>query len=160
MQQKLWRKLENKDMPDENKLRVVIDTNLFISASLVTKNPPDQLIRSWLRKTFILLISFEQLEEIQDVSQRKKLKARPLFNSRITELVENIKFVAENIELPTDRDLPVLGRDPKDNHLLVCALTGNADYLVTGDEDLLILNGNTALGKLKIISAKDFLKIL
>lgn len=82
-------------MPDENKLRVVIDTNLFISASLVTKSPPDKLIRSWLKKEFILIVSPEQLEEIKDVSQRKKFKARPLFTKRITELIEHIRYVAE-----------------------------------------------------------------
>lgn len=56
-----------------------------------------------------------------------------------------------------EEQLPIRSRDPKDNKLLACALSTNADYLITGDEDLLILNGNPALGALKILTAKDFL---
>lgn len=147
-------------MPDENKLRVVIDTNLLISAALVAKSPPDKLIRSWLKKEFILLISLEQLEEIKDVSQRKKLKARPLFTKRITELTEDIEYVAETLKPLSKKDLPIHGRDEDDDFMLAAALGGDVDYLITGDEDLLVLNGNPSLGKLKIITVKDFLKIL
>lgn len=147
-------------MPDENKLRVVIDTNLLISSAIVAKSPPDKLIKSWLKKAFILLISSEQLEEIKDVSQRKKLKNLSLFTKRITELIENIEFVAETVKLLSEKDLPIKGRDPEDDFLLATALGGDADYLITGDQDLLVLNGDPALGKLKIISVKNFLRLV
>jgi len=147
-------------MPEENKLRVVIDTNLLISAALVANSPPDKLIRAWLKKEFILIISLEQLEEIRDVSKRKKFKARPLFTKSITELIENIKYVAETMEPLSKKNLPLHVRDIEDDFMIAAALGGDADYLITGDEDLLMLNGNPLLGKLRIISARDFLKIL
>lgn len=145
-------------MPERKKLRVVIDTNLLISAAIVINSPPDKLITAWLKKAFIMLISAEQLEEIKDVSRRGKIKAYPLFTKRVTELIENIEFVAENIEQQTNKDLPIRGRDPEDDYLLAIALAGNADYLITGDQDLLVLNEDPALGELKIISVAEFLK--
>ena len=138
------------------KLRVVIDTNLLISASITAQSPPDRIFKSWLKDSYILITSQEQLEELKDVSQRKKLKTYPLFLNKITEVIEDIEAAAELVEPLFEDDLPILGRDPKDNYLLATALGGDADYLITGDQDLLVLNGDRALGKLKIISAKDF----
>lgn len=147
-------------MADKSKLRVVIDTNLIISASIVPKSPPDKLIKAWLDDSFTLVTSRQQLEEIKDVSKRKKLKNYPLFVKAAAELIENIEFVAEIINPLPLKDLPIHSRDPKDDFLLAAALAANADYLITGDEDLIVLNRNSALGKLKIISVSEFLNLL
>ncbi len=147
-------------MPEEQKFKVVVDTNLLISSAIISKSLPDKLIKSWLKDNFILLISQEQIEEIKDVSQREKVKKRPLFTKRIVELLENIEFVVELIKPIPEKDLPLHGRDPDDDYLLACALKGDADYLVTGDQDLLVLNGSPTLGKLKIITAKEFLDLI
>ena len=56
--------------------------------------------------------------------------------------------------------LPVHVRDPKDAKILALALGGNADYLVTGDDDLLVLNGDPRLGKLQIVTVHTFLTVL
>lgn len=145
-------------MPDENKVRVIIDTNLLISASIVSHSYPDKLIKRWLKKAFILLISYNQLEELKEVSNRKKFENRPLFGKKVKELIENVEFVAEKITPMPEEELPIHGRDPKDDFLLACALAGGADYLITGDQDLLVLNGNPSLGKLKIISVKKLFR--
>lgn len=147
-------------MQDKRRLRAVVDTNLIISAAIVAKSPPNKLIRSWLVKAFILIASHEQLEEMKEVSQRKKLKAIPLFTERITELIDNIEFIAEIAQQIALKDLPLHGRDPEDDFILAAGLGGDADYLVTEDEALLALSGNTALGKLKIVTVKEFLKII
>ncbi len=147
-------------MPEKNKLKVVADTNLLISSAIVSKSLPDKLIKSWLKQSFILLISQEQLEEMKDVSQREKVKKRPLFIKRIVELIQNIEFVAELVKPTPEKDLPIRSRDSDDDYLLACALGGEVDYLVTGDQDLLVLNENPALGKLKIITAKEFLSLV
>ena len=140
-----------------NKPRVIIDTNLILSAAIVSKSLPDQLINTWLKGSFILVIAREQLVEIRDVSQRKKLKGYHLFPERIAEFLDNIEFAAEMVEDLSTSDLPIHTRDPDDDFLLACALEGKVDYLVTGDQDLLVLNNNPALGKLKIVSVKEFL---
>jgi PIN domain len=54
--------------------------------------------------------------------------------------------------------LPLHSRDKKDDKFLACALGGNCDYLVTEDDDLLVLNGKPELGKIQIGTAYEFLK--
>jgi putative PIN family toxin of toxin-antitoxin system len=56
--------------------------------------------------------------------------------------------------------LPVAVRDPKDEPVLATALGGRADYLVTGDQDLLVLDGTPELGTLRVIAVREFLAIL
>ena len=62
--------------------------------------------------------------------------------------------------MPLGGTLPVQVRDPKDEHVLAAALSGKADYLVTGDEDLLHLDGDPKLGNLQIITAREFVNLL
>lgn len=148
-------------MKKVNKIRALLDVNLLISVIIVPESKPDKIIQSWLKDTFNLLISHSLLDELDDVTSRRKFsQIYPLFEERSKRLKETLKIGADLIEPLLNRELPIHTRDPKDDYLLASALGGDADYLVTGDEDLLILNGNPALGKLKIISVKDFLSIL
>lgn len=137
--------------------RAVIDTNLLISAVIAPKGLPNKLIRAWQKDRIILIFSPRLIRELEEVSQRDKFKQYHLFNKQMIELIDNIKAFAEIIPSMPEEQLPIRSRDPKDNKLLACALSAHVDYLITGDEDLLILNGNPALGNLKIITAKDFL---
>lgn len=140
--------------------RAIIDTNLLISAVIVPKGLPNKLIRAWQKDSITLILSPRLIRELEEVSQRDKFKQYHLFNEQMVELVDNIKAFAEIIPSMPEEQLPVHSRDPKDDKLLACALSANADYLITGDEDLLILNGNSVLGNLKIITAKDFLSLI
>ena len=58
------------------------------------------------------------------------------------------------------RRLPVHVRDPKDDHLLAAALGGQADYLVTGDRDILDLRGHPGLKFIQIVTVLEFLDAL
>lgn len=138
-------------------LRAVIDTNLLISAVIAPKGLPNKLIRAWQKDRIILIFSPRLIRELEEVSQRDKFKQYHLFTEQAVELIDNIKAFAEIILSMPEEQLPIRSRDPKDDKLLACALSAHVDYLITGDEDLLILNGNPALGNLKIITAKDFL---
>jgi len=64
------------------------------------------------------------------------------------------------IQAPEKRQLPVEVRDPKDEMILASALGGKADYLVTGDDDILVLQDDARLGKLQIVTARAFLNLL
>jgi predicted nucleic acid-binding protein len=58
------------------------------------------------------------------------------------------------------QELPLLVRDPMDNDLLAAALGGQADHLVSGDNDLLVLAGDSRLGRLQIVNPRQFLNII
>lgn len=145
-------------MPKVSKLKVVIDTNLLISATLIPQTNPDKIIQAWKKDVFILLVSQQLLGELEDVISRKKfLNYHAVFKERGEELIASLKAAAEVVDPLPVKKLPIHSRDPKDNYLLATAFGGEADYLVTGDEDLLILSADPGLGKLKIISVRQFL---
>lgn len=143
-------------MKRTGKERVVIDTNLLISAVLTTGTPYN-LIQAWKNDKFTLVLSPYLLKEIKDTSQKDYLQKYHLFSERAGLLIITLKLAAEIISPLSDETLPIHCRDPKDDQLLAVALTGDTDYLITGDKDLLELNGKKELGKLRIITAKEFL---
>ncbi len=144
-------------MPKVSKLRVFLDTNLFLSSIIIPKGNPAKAIQAWKQDLFTLLISAESLEELKDVTSREKfLDKYRLFKLRSSELIDTLILGAEIVTPLPKEDLPVHSRDPEDDYLLASALGGNADYLITGDEDLLGLSRNPNLGNLKIITVKEF----
>lgn len=148
-------------MKKADNLKVVLDTNLIISAIISINSIPGQLFRAWRQDRYILIVSIQILEEIKEVSQRDSLKRKyPLFCQKATELFVTLKLAAEVVKPLQEEELIVHCRDPKDDKLLTLALAGGADYIVTGDRDLLILHKNPLLNNLKIVTAKDFLALL
>jgi len=77
------------------------------------------------------------------------------------EEVEALLVLVETFSLKVSprRTVPLAVRDPKDTMVLAAAL-GNADYLVTGDDDLLVLADDPRLGQLRILTVTAFLNIL
>ena len=132
-------------------MRVVIDTNIWISY-LIGKllQEIDEKIVS---KEIKIVVSEGLLKELSEVSNRPKFKN--IFTPRrIKELFSLLDNYAVVI---VPRQKINICRDAKDNFLLEIALEGNADYLITGDEDLLVLN---SFHKTKIASPKDFERVL
>jgi putative PIN family toxin of toxin-antitoxin system len=113
--------------------RIIIDTNLWISF-LITKNFTrlDEIIFS---KKCVLIFSQELLEEFLTVAKRPKFR-RFFSSSDIEEILETIQEYAEFVEVTSKTEVC---KDPKDNFLLSLSMDGNADFLLTGDSDLLIL---------------------
>ena len=131
--------------------KVILDTNLWISF-LITKNHTeiDDLI---IKGKIKLIFSTELVEEFLTVTSRSKFKK--YFNKQdIEELLEIFDTFAEliNVKLEISEC-----RDPKDNFLLSLAAESKADYLVTGDFDLLTLK---KIRKTKILTWKDFINEL
>lgn len=129
------------------KVRVIFDTNVWISF-LIGKRLSK--IKQYISDGSILVITTEQLlTEIKTVTSRKKLKK--YFPKRsVNELIELLEIIAEKVETtPTH----FINRDPKDNFLLDLIDFSNADFLITGDRDLLVLNSfKTA----KIVTPTEF----
>ncbi len=136
-------------MPENQIIRVILDTNLWISY-LISKrlSKIDELFD---RKDLILLFSEELLEEFVEVAGRAKF--RKYFSvGNIEELLSLFDEFGEMVDVSSQVNLC---RDPKDNFLLELAKDGNADFLVTGDKDLLVLN--PFRGGVKIITPREFL---
>jgi putative PIN family toxin of toxin-antitoxin system len=137
-------------MPKKIK-RVIIDTNLWISF-LITNNL-NILSELFLFERFQIIFSDELFNEFLDVARRPKFKK--YFDEKSVQLlIENISEQLEFIEVAS---AITICRDLKDNFILALSIDGNVDYIVTGDKDLLSLNGFK--GK-KIITINEFIKII
>ena len=111
-------------------MRVVLDTNILISALITRNTPPDKLYQAWLRGEIELVISDTQVAEIYDVLSRPRLR-RFLDADEADAIVENIATRALIIT-----GLPVVNvsPDPKDNPILASAIVGRAELIVSGDK--------------------------
>ena len=120
-------------MPKNNPLRLIIDTNLWISF-IISKSlyKIDFLI---LSGNATLLFSDDLVVEIEEVIAKPKL--RKYFP--VDALSEMLMAFESYIELVTVTSTVDVCRDPKDNFLLALAKDGSADYLLTGDLDLLVV---------------------
>jgi len=132
-------------------LKVVIDTNIFISGVLVEGGNPSIIIKSWKRtRKYQLFVTEEIIQEVLRVMQR--LNVSP---DIITDWNKVIRKNA--ISVAPTKKIEAVKEDPSDNKFLECAIESRADYIVTGDKHLKRLNEFEGI---KIINAREFLDIL
>ena len=131
-------------------MRVVLDTNVLVSALLSPEGPPARIYSAWIEGRFRLLTSSEQLAELKATLAKPKLR-RYVRRAQTGKLINELGSFAEIVsELPPVRRSP----DPDDDFLLKLAEGGQADYLVTGDQGDLLLLGRH--GRTKIVKATFF----
>jgi putative PIN family toxin of toxin-antitoxin system len=134
-------------MKNASKKRVIIDTNCWISF-LIGKRLAI-LVDLIVNESIDLIVCDDLLEEIIDVTRRPKF-TKHFSESDVAKLIKFILSKSERYELEYKVHLC---RDVADDYLLDLATISNADYLLTGDADLLVLR---AIGKCKIIDIKTF----
>jgi putative PIN family toxin of toxin-antitoxin system len=111
-------------------LRAVLDTNVFVSAFLSRSptSPTQELIRRWQDGEFTLVVSDALLDELAET-----LLQRGIATQRVIEFLAILQRLAEWVDVPAEAVQPVIHQDPDDDHILACAVTARADYLVTCD---------------------------
>ncbi len=129
-------------------MRVLLDTNILLSALLVRGTPPDKLYEAWRDGHFELVSCKRQLEEIGRVSRRPFFAAR-LKRSEVGRMVNAIRRIALMYE---PASAAAISLDPDDDYLLAVANAADADFLVTGDKSgLLMLKRH---GRTRIVTAR------
>lgn len=135
-------------------MRVLLDTNILISYLLhKDKNNIFKIIvESGIENKYSLLIPQDTLIELKDKLIHKKYLKKFITTNEVKEF---INILESNSELVSQikEEIPSIVRDKKDDYLIACAVVSEADYLVSGDKDLLILK---KIGKLKIITPREF----
>lgn len=114
--------------------RAVIDTNILISALLFVASVPGQTLRK-VTQDGLLLLSEPVLSEIATVLARRKFDRYVSAEIR-RDFVADLAAVAEQVSIIHTVHIC---RDPKDNMILELAISGQADFILTGDQDLLAL---------------------
>ncbi|HUG14892.1 MAG TPA: putative toxin-antitoxin system toxin component, PIN family [Thermomicrobiales bacterium] len=142
-------------------VRAVVDTNLFISALIMRRGSPYEVLRRLRARLFVTLTSDMQRRELRDVLSRPHILHRyRLSEQEITDFFKLFDLAGSLVRLDPSFRMPVEVRDPQDVLILATALAGNAQYLVTGDRDLLVLADDPRLGALQIVTATEFLSAL
>ena len=132
-----------------NKLQFVIDTNVLVSSILIKKSSSDAVLKK-ARSSGNLLFSEVTFQELQTVLSRSKFDRYVSLQVR-SEFIFRLRLESELVEILEKVDLC---RDEKDNKFLEVAINGKADYLITGDNDLLVLR---PFEDVKIMTVNEFL---
>ena len=120
-------------------MKLVVDTNTLISGSL-WQGPPARLVSAALTGQASLFLSLPMLLEFQETLQHPKFAQRlAIQNETPTSLMARFRAACYEAA-PAQTMPPAELRDPDDLHVLACAVSAQADAIVTGDKDLLSMN--------------------
>ena len=137
-------------------MRVVIDTNVFVSA-LISRRPGREsashlVYQALLQHRLTLVSSVETLEELEEVLNREAIaRLHQLTAEQVGEIVDNLATSSDLVA----GDVSVLAvvADPKDDKFIAAAIEGRADYIVSGDNHLLNLKQYHAI---PILTPREF----
>ena len=133
-------------------MKVVLDTNVLISALISPHNPPDLILQSWLAGDFELLTSEDQLEEIRRVSRYAHLQ--PFLQPHRVGLIINRMHSLATIVKP-GAPISEEALDPDDNFLIAICEASSANNLVTGDQRSGLLK-RRHIGATEVLTAAQF----
>jgi uncharacterized protein len=140
-------------------IRVVIDTNVVVSAILAPKGTPARILKLALDGVFELILSPLLVQEIQEAMHYPKIvklmKKHRVGFAEMNDLLEKIKRVAINV--PGELTLNALPDDPRDNMVFACAMEGRADFIVSGDNHL---TGLKTFQGIPIVTPANFLALI
>ncbi len=131
-------------------MRVVLDTNVLLSALISPHGAPDTIYRAWRAARFEVVTSRVQLDELRRASRYPKFQA-VLQPNRVGTMINNLQraIVLDRLSSNVEAD------DPDDAFLVAMAIAGDADYLVTGDRHAgLLQKGN--LGRTRVLTPVNF----
>lgn len=118
--------------------RVVLDTNVYVSGTILSHGTPFDILEAWRRQAYVLITSEAIIAEIERVLHYPRIRDRYTVNEQdIERLVESLR--ADALVIPGDCEVSGVSPDPDDDKFLACALEAGADCIVTGDPDLLDL---------------------
>jgi len=138
-------------------LRVVLDSNQFVSSVLVRQGLPAQVLDAWRRREFLLITSPFIIAEIRSTLSYPRIRRKyPLTDDDVERLVTLLEQDA--LVVPDELDVTgAIPADSTDDMVLACAVEGQADLIVSGDHHLLSLGEYQGI---PIVTAREFLERL
>ena len=132
--------------------RVVLDTSVLIS-SLLFRGEVSKLVDLWKKGAFIPVISKGTFEELETVLDYPKFGLSK--EGKVEIIAEEILPFFEVVEVR--QEVKGICRDPADDKFISCAVSAGADFIVTGDKDLMEIKKYRSV---KVLSASDFLEMM
>ncbi|MDE1725568.1 MAG: putative toxin-antitoxin system toxin component, PIN family [Thaumarchaeota archaeon] len=133
-------------------MRIVLDTNILISA-LITDGTPRAVLHEIITRDHKIIISRKIIEEFVKITATPRIR-KYVTKDEVTRFLQDVSLISKLVVI---RSRPSVVRDHKDNFIMATAHDGHARYLVTGDNDILTLRKFRGI---KIVTANEMLKIL
>lgn len=130
-------------------LRIVLDTNILVSAT-ISEGKPRDLLRLAIQRRYLLIKSTGTIEEFVEVLQRPEFR---MTGKEVVKAKNALVKTGKTIKVTSKRK--IVREDPDDDIFINTALDGNADYLVSGDPRLLGLSNYKGI---EIVTVNDMLK--
>lgn len=134
-------------------IKVVIDTNILVSALLKPDSPPDLIISLVLGKQVVFCLSEPIAAEYQEVLSREKFKN--LDRRKVKRFLARLRAKARRVKPNVRLDIKLI--DPEDSKFLECAQEARADFLITGNTKHF---PGEKFKKTRIVSPAEFLSII
>ena len=134
-------------------MKAVLDTNVFISGVISTGVPHDVLV-SGFRGEFDIIVSIATLTEFRETLLKYPEKFH-MDEAKVQQEVETIRYFAEFVD--PEESITAIEDDPDDDKFLEAAVTGNVDYVVSGDRHLLDLGSFRGI---EIVDPRTFYELL
>lgn len=136
--------------------RALLDTNVLVSGLIGRAGPPRRLLDAWLDGRYTMITSLYQVQELNHVLSYPRIADRlavtgPELDAILAAMLSQSEVVVAQL------DLSGVTRDPKNEPLVAAAVLGRVDYLVSGDEDLLVLQEYEGF---KVVTPGEFVEIL
>ena len=137
-------------------MKVVLDANIFVSAVISDKGNPARVLQLWLDEEMKVILSPQILDEIRWVIYYPRLRQTHRLPDKDIEvflrlIVKRATLIEPNVELQVVVD------DPVDDMYIECAVSSNAEFIITGDKHLL---GVESYAGIQIVNATAFLTYL
>jgi putative PIN family toxin of toxin-antitoxin system len=143
-----------------NKKRILVDTNVWVSALISPVGAPAQILRAFREDQFILIVSVETIAELADVLARPRIQRRLHDRGDVSILLAQMRSHAAMVR-------PIgelrLCRDPDDDIVLETAVLGEAQFVVSRDDDIkrdLDLIAHLRANGVEVVSVAQFLALL
>lgn len=139
-------------------MRVLLGANILVSYLLTPSgdSPVVRVVEAGVLGAYTLLLPEGLLEELEEAASAKPYLAGRIARDDLLALREVLEAIAEAI--PAIRGpIPEITRDRSDDYLLAYAVVGAADYLVTGDHDILVLE---RVDEVRIITPREMVRLL
>jgi uncharacterized protein len=129
-------------------VKVIIDTNVFISGMFFPKGIPRKILLAWKHKIFRIVASPEILEEYRDTVEDLKKRYST------SDALEFLELAMLNSEYCQSSGLAEkVCADPDDDKFLACALASKTNIIISGDKHLLDVSGYNGI---KVLSPRQF----
>jgi putative PIN family toxin of toxin-antitoxin system len=137
-------------------LRIVLDSSVLVSGFLTEGGTTATLLSRYLQGDFALCSSRWIVEETERALLRPQNTRRYRYQPEdVRQFLDGLARSAQMF--PDAPEVPAVTRDPSDDQVIACALAAQADYLVTGDHDMLVLGTYEGI---RIVTPRQFLDLL